>query len=345
MKRISPLCVTSSEFVQQICLQDHSLRHKSRVFYKNFYKDPLFFESLLNQKTHRILQHVQLPLLPVIRIHKANATVKLTLVTEDSSLIEVVVLFFPKRTTVCVSSQIGCRMACQFCRTGKMGFSRNLTVEEIVSQVITPSHFLNIRPTNIVFMGAGEPGENLETVLRAISILSDDNGMAIGQRHITISTSGNVCAIHTLAHTPIASRLAISLHSATPSLRKSLVPGRHESLDELHEAMRTYCTKKNKKILISHVLVDGINDSEKEALCLAKFLQGIDATVNVIPYNAHDCSSLRPSSLETIHQFVQTLREQGVFVSLRGERGTEISAACGQLQGKKQSLFDLNKKR
>lgn len=334
MDRISPLSCGSQEFSQ--CVEQATTagcRKQAITLYRDFYRNPCFFEQLFGQK-YSFLDHVHFPLDPLIAIAQTKEASRFVIKTTDDLLIESVIIVSQKRRTVCVSSQVGCRIGCQFCRTGKSGFCRNLTTEEIVQQVVIASWILNDCPTNVVFMGAGEPGDNFDTVLRATAIMSDDCGMAIGQRHITISTSGDVPAILRLASARISPRLCVSLHAATPDLRTFLVPGRRESLEQLHEAMNTYCAKKNKEILISYVLIGGVNDSEKEAMSLARYLHGIRAKINIIPFNAHGHSSFMAPSFESWKKFTQLLIQEGIFVSTRHECGAEISAACGQLQGR-----------
>jgi 23S rRNA (adenine2503-C2)-methyltransferase len=239
------------------------------------------------------------------------------------------------RSTICVSTQIGCAMGCVFCATGQMGFETNLAAEDIVSQVI---HFADIlqqrgeHVTNLVFMGMGEPMANYDEMIRAVRLLTHDRGFGLGQRHITISTIGIPSGIDKLAEENLQIGLAISLHAPNNELRKKLVPtATPNSFEEIIELGYNYFKKTGRRVTFEYALMDGINDSPEIANNLAKLLQGNGSHVNLIPINPTAGDFKRPSN-NRVHEFERILSSAGVNCTIRIEKGTEISAACGQLR-------------
>ncbi len=269
-------------------------------------------------------------------------TTKLLLDLSDNSSVEAVLMQYPPskigghpRSTICVSTQIGCAMGCIFCATGQMGFETNLKAEHIVSQVI---HFADIlqkrgeHVTNLVFMGMGEPMANYDEMIRAVKILTHDRGFGIGQRNITISTIGIMSGIDKLAEENLQVGLAISLHAPNNKLRKKLVPtAGPDSVEEIIEASRRYYKKTGRRVTFEYVLMKGINDSPEIAEDLARLLKGNGSHVNLIPINPTAGDFQRPTQ-DNVHEFEQILSNAGVNCTVRVEKGTEISAACGQLR-------------
>ena len=239
------------------------------------------------------------------------------------------------RSTICVSTQIGCAMGCVFCATGQMGFETNLAAEEIVSQVIHFAEILQKRGehvTNLVFMGMGEPMANYDEMIRAIKILTHDRGFGLGQRHITISTIGITSGIDKLAEENLQIGLAVSLHAPNNELRKKLVPtAGPNSVEDIIDAGRRYFQKTGRRVTFEYALMAGINDSPKIAKELSSLLQGNGSHVNLIPINPTAGDFKRPSQ-ESVLEFEQILSNAGVNCTVRVEKGTEISAACGQLR-------------
>ncbi|MFQ5782512.1 MAG: 23S rRNA (adenine(2503)-C(2))-methyltransferase RlmN [Nitrosopumilus sp.] len=269
-------------------------------------------------------------------------TTKLLLNLDDGSSVETVLMQYdPKkigghpRSTVCVSTQIGCAMGCVFCATGQMGFETNLKAEQIISQVIHFAEILEKRGehvTNLVFMGMGEPMANYDEMIRAIRLLTHDRGFGLGQRHITISTIGIISGINKLAEEDLQIGLAISLHAPNNELRKKLIPtaGPH-SVEDIIKAGKRYFKKTGRRVTFEYVLIDGINDSTEIATELAKLLQGNGSHVNLIPINPTAGDFKRPSE-ERVLEFERILYNAGINCTVRVEKGTEISAACGQLR-------------
>ena len=239
------------------------------------------------------------------------------------------------RSTICVSTQIGCAMGCVFCATGQMGFETNLKAEQIISQVIHFEEILRQRGehvTNLVFMGMGEPMANYDEMIRAVKILTHPRGFGLGQRHITISTIGIVSGIEKLADENLQIGLAISLHAPTNDLRKKLVPtATPNSVEEIIESGYNYFKRTGRRVTFEYALMDGVNDSPDIANNLAKLLQGNGSHVNLIPINPTAGDFKRPSN-NRVHEFERILSKAGINCTIRIEKGTEISAACGQLR-------------
>ena len=269
-------------------------------------------------------------------------TTKLLLnLTNENSVETVLMQYEPTkvgghpRSTICVSTQIGCAMGCVFCATGQMGFETNLKAEQIISQVIHFEEILRQRGehvTNLVFMGMGEPMANYDEMIRAVKILTHPRGFGMGQRHITISTIGIKSGIEKLAEENLQIGLAISLHAPTNELRKKLVPtATPNSVEEIIESGHNYFKKTGRRVTFEYALMDGVNDSPEIAHNLAKLLEGNGSHVNLIPINPTAGDFKRPSN-NRVHEFERILSNSGVNCTIRIEKGTEISAACGQLR-------------
>jgi len=269
-------------------------------------------------------------------------TTKLLLnLTNENSVETVLMQYEPTkvgghpRSTICVSTQIGCAMGCVFCATGQMGFETNLKAEQIISQVIHFEEILRQRGehvTNLVFMGMGEPMANYDEMIRAVKILTHPRGFGMGQRHITISTIGIKSGIEKLAEENLQIGLAISLHAPTNDLRKKLVPtATLNSVEEIIESGHNYFKKTGRRVTFEYALMDGVNDSPEIAHNLAKLLEGNGSHVNLIPINPTAGDFKRPSN-NRVHEFERILSNSGVNCTIRIEKGTEISAACGQLR-------------
>ena len=267
-------------------------------------------------------------------------TTKLLLRMSDGILVETVLMQYPEengqpRSTVCVSTQAGCAMGCVFCATGQMGFERNLKAEEIIAQVIHVARMLRSRGehvTNVVFMGMGEPLANYSETVRSLRLLTHPRAFGLGQRHITVSTVGLIHAIDRLAGEGLQVGLAISLHAPNDALRQRLVPtaGPH-SVGDLVSAAKRYFRKTGRRVTFEYALIAGENDAPETARELAALLHGSGAHVNLIPVNPTAGGFRRPPR-QRVLAFERILREGGVNCTVRVEKGSEISAACGQLR-------------
>jgi 23S rRNA (adenine2503-C2)-methyltransferase len=275
-------------------------------------------------------------------VSKDGDTTKILLNLSNNSSVETVLMQYESdkigglpRSTICVSTQIGCAMGCTFCATGQMGFETNLKAEHIVTQVIHFAEILEQRKehiTNLVFMGMGEPMANYDEMIRAIRILTNPRGFGLGQRHITISTIGIKTGIEKLAEEKLQIGLAISLHAPNDELRKKLIPtASPNSVKEIIDAGRYYFKKTGRRVTFEYVLIEGVNDSTEIAYELAKLLKGNGSHVNLIPINPTAGDFKRPSKSNVLN-FERILLDAGVNCTIRIEKGTEISAACGQLR-------------
>jgi 23S rRNA (adenine2503-C2)-methyltransferase len=242
------------------------------------------------------------------------------------------------RVAVCISSQVGCAMGCTFCASGVMGLKRHLSTWEIVDQVLQIQNAIreqDKRVANVVFMGLGEPLHNYDEVLRAVHILNMSEGLGIGMRHLTISTSGLVPQIHQLAETGLPIRLAISLHAVRDELRSAMMPvNQRFDIATLLQACATYYEKTGRRITFEYILLDGVNDSPEEARELATLLtqHQIGALVNLIPWNPVDGVPYQRSKPQAIRRFQNIVEKAGIRCTVRQEKGADIDAACGQLR-------------
>jgi len=252
----------------------------------------------------------------------------------DGNSVESVVIPDEGRNTLCISSQVGCAMGCEFCLTGTFKLSRNLTTSEIINQVCAVRRDAEVR--NIVFMGMGEPLHNLDNVIRSIRILLDGNGLQFSNRRVTVSTCGLVPEMLILGREVIAN-LAISLNATTDELRSQLMPvNRTYPIAALMEACREFPLPSRRKITFEYVLIGGLNDSLEDAKRLLRLISNIPNKVNLIPFNEHEGCSFKAPTRAAIDAFHKFLIDRNVTVITRESRGSEISAACGQLRGRLQ---------
>jgi 23S rRNA (adenine2503-C2)-methyltransferase len=261
-----------------------------------------------------------------------DGTQKFVLRLRDARQIEAVYIPDTPAQTFCVSTQVGCAMGCAFCLTGKMGLLRHLSAGEIASQVRLLAHTLHLTDFNIVLMGMGEPLHNYDATMKALRIINDAHGLAVGPRRVTLSTVGLVPAMDRLAHEDLMPNLAISLHATTEEQRAAIVPTTKKySVEDIIDAARRFPLSKRSRITFEYVLLDGVNDSPDDARRLARLLAGIKAKVNLIPLNAAPGIPFERPSDARINEFARALAERGVTVSVRKSRGRDIRAACGQL--------------
>lgn len=264
-----------------------------------------------------------------------NDTEKFLVHLHDENVIECVLLREGKRITACVSTQVGCAMACQFCASGLLGLERNLTAGEIVEEALhVKNHLLpDEHLTNIVFMGIGEPLANYDNVVKAIRIMNAEWGLGIGARHITISTVGIIDGIRRLAHEGLQVNLAISLHAPNDIIRSQIIPSNKKiGIKNILAAAREYFEVTGRDISFEYILIDGLNASKQNAESLSMLLKGIQCNINILPVNPVEEFDWRPPSQETIEIFRRTLEKHGLVATLRKKKGSPINAACGQLR-------------
>lgn len=268
----------------------------------------------------------------------SDGTIKFLLKLKDGNLVETVLMRYIYGNAVCVSSQVGCNMGCSFCASGLLKKVRDLTPAEMAAEVMTVQHELNKsneRVSHVVIMGIGEPFDNYDNVMQFIRCINEPKGLAIGARHITVSTCGLVPKIRKLIEEQIQINLAISLHAPNNEIRNKIMKVNHAyDMDQLHEVLVEYCNATNRRLTFEYILLNGINDSTEHALELAKWLEGTHALVNLIPYNSVDESGYKRSEEKSITNFFNVLKKYKINVTIRREFGKDIEAACGQLRAK-----------
>lgn len=253
----------------------------------------------------------------------------------DGNAIESVLMEYHHGKTICVSSQIGCKMGCKFCASTGIKFIRNLTCGEIVEQILAVEQDIGDKISNIVFMGIGEPFDNYDNVMKAIKIINNQKGLNIGARHISISTSGLVPMIYKFADEELQCTLSISLHATNDAKRSSMMPiNNRYNIEELMEACKYYINKTNKRISFEYALAKDNNDNLDDAKELVKLLKGMLCHVNLIPINKIENGSYVKSTNENIIKFRDYLNKNGIVATIRRELGSDIDAACGQLRRK-----------
>lgn len=251
----------------------------------------------------------------------------------DGVSVETVGMPNRNKLAVCISSQAGCAMGCAFCATGLAGLSRSLTAQEMVDQVLHVSRDFGERVTSVIFMGQGEPFANFDATIDALRALNDPDGLAIGARHLTVSTCGVIPGIRRFAELPEQFTLAISLHSAVQGTRNQLMPGvKKYTLPRLHEAIQLYVEKTGRRPTYEFAMIDGINDTNPEMQALIDFCAGTLCHVNLIQLNNIPDSPFRPSPIEKVETLQRRLTMHGVETTIRNSRGSDIDAACGQLK-------------
>ena len=267
------------------------------------------------------------------KLESVDGTKKYLFELSDGNAIESVLMEYHFGKTVCVSSQVGCKMGCKFCASTGIPFERSLSSGEIVEQIIAIEQDTQSKISNVVFMGIGEPFDNYDNVLNAIKILNNPKGLNIGARHISISTSGIVPKIYALADENVQCTLSISLHSSNNETRSSMMPINNAyNIQELIKACKYYIQKTNKRISFEYALAKDNNDNLKDAEDLVKLLKGMLCHVNLIPINKIENGKYTKSSLENIIKFRDYLNDNGITATIRRELGSDINAACGQLR-------------
>lgn len=265
----------------------------------------------------------------------ADGTKKYLFDVLDGNAIETVLMEYHHGKTLCVSSQIGCRMGCKFCASTGIPFIRNLTPGEIVEQILAVEQDTNLKISNVVFMGIGEPFDNYDNVMKAIRILNHQKGLNIGARHISVSTSGVVPRIYDFAEEGFQCTLSISLHATSNEKRSSMMPVNNAyPIEELMKACKAYIAKTNKRISFEYALAKENNDNLEDAKALVKLLKGMLCHVNLIPINKIENGAYTKSTNENIMKFRDYLNENGIVATIRRELGSDIDAACGQLRRK-----------
>lgn len=306
--------------------------------------DPLAFSNV-SIKMRNLLAASFDWTLPKIDCHlvSKDTSEKFLLKTADNLMYEMVLMPYDNRVTLCISSQVGCKMGCTFCQTGKMGLKRNLTSGEILGQIFLANQALrDRRVTNVVFMGMGEPLDNYDEVVKACRLMVAPEALALSMAKVTISTSGLVPEIIRLGK-ELPLRLAISLHNADNEKRSAMMPvNRKYSLDELKKALLLYPAPKRYGITFEYVMIEGENDSIADAKRLVRFLTGIRAKVNLIPINHFPGLEMKASTAARLEEFQRYLTQRSIPSPIRYSRGQDISGGCGQLAAKREDEIDMD---
>lgn len=311
-------------------------KYRAKQIFAWIYRNVESFEEMTDlskELIKKLQENFYIKNLEVANFQKSkDGTIKYLFKLNDGHAIESVIMKYKYGNTACVSNQVGCKMGCNFCASAKIGFIRNLTAGEIVSQILEIEKQCGEKISNVVFMGIGEPLDNYDNVMKAIRLINDPKGLNIGARHISISTCGLIHNIKRLADENLQCNLCISLHSSRDDVRTSMMPiNKTYKIAEVMEACKYYIEKTNRRITFEYALVDGVNDSLDDALHLSKLLKGMLCHVNLIPINKIKDGIYEKSSVEKILAFRDFLNDKGIVATVRRELGSDISAACGQL--------------
>lgn len=274
-------------------------------------------------------------------VSKHDGTIKYLFKLYDGEFIESVVMKYKHGYTICISTQVGCKMNCQFCATGNSGFSRNLTASEMLAQIQTAQIDNHIKISNVVLMGMGEPLDNYDNVIQFLKLVSSEDNLNIGMRHISLSTCGIINKIYDLANENLQLTLSVSLHAPNDSIRNTLMPiNKNFNVDELLKACKFYIIKTKRRISFEYAMISDINDSDDCAIELARKLSGMLCHVNLIPVNNIGVEKIfyEKSNQKRLEKFMNILSKYGINATVRRTLGADINASCGQLRRKATDL-------
>lgn len=277
--------------------------------------------------------------LELVQVQRDKDVNKYLFRLQDGEHIEAVLMRHDYGNSICVSSQVGCNMGCKFCESGRRKKVRNLEAGEIVEQILLVEQDLLERISHVVVMGIGEPFDNYDNLIKFIKIINDPSGLAIGIRHITVSTCGIVPKIKEFMKECVGVNLAISLHAPTNEIRNKIMPiNKVYKIEDVIDAVKEYIKETNRRVTFEYIMLEGINDQKEHAEALAKLLKGINCYVNLIPYNETENIEFIRTPVFQIMKFYDILKKNNINVTIRKEFGSKISAACGQLRSKKEEL-------
>lgn len=272
----------------------------------------------------------------------SDGTIKYLFKMPFGGYIESVIMKYKHGNTICISTQVGCKMGCAFCKTGELGFKRNLLPSEMIGQIWEAEKDLNAKISNIVLMGMGEPLDNYENVVKFLKMISSEDHLNIGMRHISLSTCGIVDKIYKLAEENMQLTLSISLHASGDETRKKIMKiANRWSISELIEACKYYIKKTGRRISFEYIMIDGVNDRPADAERLIKLLKGVLCHVNLIPLNGENNANLKRSSKNCIYRFKNALEAGNISATIRRTLGEDIEGACGQLRAMHLSLIHI----
>lgn len=327
-------------------LEEYFLSHNDKKFRATQIYDWLYrknvtsFDDMTNLKKDVIellKNDFYLRTLELKKVERDTLVNKYLFYLQDGEKIEAVLMRHDYGNSICISTQVGCNMGCKFCESGRLKKVRNLTAGEMTEQILQVQEDIGDRVSHVVLMGIGEPFDNYDEVTKFIEIINHDLGLAIGARHITVSTCGLIPKIKEFMNFPYQVNLAISLHAPTDELRRQIMPiANAYPLKDLMQTIREYIAKTNRRVTFEYILLQGINDFKECAESLAKLVSGMNCYINLIPYNETENIGYKRSKEETIREFYDILKKNHTSVTKRKEFGSKISAACGQLRSKKE---------
>ena len=327
-------------------LEEYFLSHNDKKFRATQIYDWLYrknvtsFDDMTNLKKDVIellKNDFYLRTLELKKVERDTLVNKYLFYLQDGEKIEAVLMRHDYGNSICISTQVGCNMGCKFCESGRLKKVRNLTAGEMTEQILKVQEDIGDRVSHVVLMGIGEPFDNYDEVTKFIEIINHDLGLAIGARHITVSTCGLIPKIKEFMNFPYQVNLAISLHAPTDELRRQIMPVANAyPLKDLMQTIRKYIAKTNRRVTFEYILLQGINDSKECAESLAKLVSGMNCYINLLPYNETENIGYKRSKEETIREFYDILKKNHTSVTKRKEFGSKISAACGQLRSKKE---------
>ena len=301
--------------------------HKVKSFYE--------MTNIKKELQERLEKDFSFKMISIVKKQEDKLTKKYLFKLFDGNFVEAVLMQHDYGLSICVSSQVGCNMGCAFCESGRLKKVRDLGAYEIVQQILLVEEDIKKRISSVVVMGIGEPLDNYENVMNFIRIINDPKGIAIGARHITLSTCGLVPKIKELMNEDLQINLALSLHAPNTQLRDKIMPiNKAYKLPILMDTIKEYIEKTNRRVTIEYVMLSGVNDNETQAVELASLLKGLNVYVNLIPYNETNHIEFKRTSKEQIMKFYDVLKKRGINVTIRKEFGSNIDAACGQLRSK-----------
>jgi 23S rRNA (adenine2503-C2)-methyltransferase len=323
-------------------LEEYFINNNDKAFratqiYEWLYKKKISSYDEITNINKDVINHIKddfsLDKIEIVKIEKDKDVKKYLFKLHDDNKIEAVLMFHDYGNSLCISTQVGCNMGCAFCESGRLKKVRNLDTYEMVQQILMVEEDIKKRISHVVLMGIGEPFDNYDNVMSFLRIINDNKGIDIGARHITISTCGVIPKIKDFMEEKMQVNLAISLHAPNDELRSKLVPiNKVYNIESLITCIKEYIKKTNRRVTFEYTLLEGINDSEKEALELSSLLREINCYVNLIPYNETSHITFKKSKKMNLMAFYDILKKNHINVTIRREFGSYISAACGQLR-------------
>ena len=325
------------EMLEEYFLSIDQKKYKAIQIYDWLYKKNIYdfklFTNIKKEIIDNLIKHFNIDFIKIEKVLEGKDVKKFLFRLLDGEKIEAVLMEHNYGLSVCVSSQVGCNMGCKFCESGRLKKVRNLETYEIVEQILLIQEYIGKRIDSVVLMGIGEPFDNYDNIIKFIKIINDAHGLAIGSRHITVSTCGLVPKIYEFSNLDLQVNLAISLHGSTDEVRDKIMPvNKVYSLSQLLTAIKDYIAKTNRRVTIEYVMLNMVNDNESDAYSLAELLKGLNVYVNLIPYNETENIEFSKSSKERIANFYNILVSKKINVTIRREFGGNIKAACGQLR-------------